>query len=115
MSVFWYISRSVSESDLSSGSQPHEFTKEPPSVDRKTVIKPTVVEKLDTLRQIRSRYMRSEISSSEEEKDTPDSEQQRSLSISLGKRVDFKCMLVLFFYKCEVNKIQILVKNGSKV
>lgn len=81
--------RSVSETDMCSGSQPHEFTKEPPNMDTKNIIRP-VVEKLDQLRQIRTIYKRADVSSSEEEKDTSaDLEQQRSSSISFGKHVDF--------------------------
>ena len=75
--------------DFRSGSEaePHEFTKEPPCVDRKTVIKPTVIEKVEQLRQIRHLLNKHDVSSSEE--DAEQQQQQRSLSVSFGKHVDF--------------------------
>ena len=83
------IFRSGSEAELSSGSQPHEFTKEPPCVDRKTVIKPTVIEKVEQLRQIRHLLNKQEMSSSEEDSEH---QQRRLSSLSFGKHVDFaKC------------------------
>ena len=57
-------------------------------MDRKTVIKPTVVDKVEQLRQIRHLLNKQDVSSSEEDSE----HQQRSLSLSFGKHVDFvKC------------------------
>ena len=56
-------------------------------MDRKTVIKPTVIEKVEQLRQIRHLLNKHDVSSSEE--DAEQQQQQRSLSVSFGKHVDF--------------------------